>query len=225
MHRVSDEFLLTVAEVSSALIGLFLVGIIFFVETGFRRFDQARIAVVPYFRASTKIVMVLLAFPLVLSLSLVVLDLVWNRILFAMLCVTVIAANVDTVRRVRAFSRATGSTALLINEWLGTLVVAVLVTVPWILGGFQPSREDLTWAIFLALIGGFISIAALVLSVYDVPRSEADEKGDAGTLQSEGSPRSGDTPRSEGAGVPADDHQPDGASTAPRICQPGAPNR
>ena len=42
MRDVSDAFLLNMAEVSAALIGLFIGGIFFFVDTGFRRLNQAR---------------------------------------------------------------------------------------------------------------------------------------------------------------------------------------
>jgi hypothetical protein len=41
MRDVSDDFLLNVAEVSATLIGLFLVGVFFYVETGFRRLGEA----------------------------------------------------------------------------------------------------------------------------------------------------------------------------------------
>ena len=35
MREVSDDFLLNMAEVSAALIGLFMVGVFFFADTGF----------------------------------------------------------------------------------------------------------------------------------------------------------------------------------------------
>jgi hypothetical protein len=40
MREVSDEFLLNMAEVSATLIGLFFVGVFFYVEIGFRRLDM-----------------------------------------------------------------------------------------------------------------------------------------------------------------------------------------
>jgi hypothetical protein len=39
---VPDAFLLNMAEVTATLIGLFLVGVFFYVETGFRRWDRSR---------------------------------------------------------------------------------------------------------------------------------------------------------------------------------------
>jgi hypothetical protein len=173
MREVSDAFLLNMAEVSAALIGLFMVGIFFFADTGFRRLDQARAIVEPYFRASTRIVLVVYAFPLGLSLSLVVLRPIWSRVLFALLSLLLLAANLDTAARIRAVARVTGSTALLVNELVGTAAVVVIVALPWVLGGLHPTREDLTWTILLAFATGFTSISALVLFVLDLARFEA----------------------------------------------------
>jgi hypothetical protein len=182
MREVSDAFLLNMAEVSAALIGLFMVGIFFFADTGFRRLDQARAIVEPYFRASTRIVLVVYAFPLGLSLSLVVLRPIWSRVLFALLSLLLVAANLDTAARIRAVARVTGSTALLVNELVGTAAVVVIVALPWVLGGLHPTREDLTWTILLAFATGFTSISALVLFVLDLARFEA-KSGDEGDGQ------------------------------------------
>jgi hypothetical protein len=101
MREVSDAFLLLMAEVSATLIGLFLVGILFLVEAGFRHLEHGRHLLEPYYRAGTRIVLLLFALPLALSLTLVVLDPVWNRLLFALFCVVLVAANVDTLRRIQ----------------------------------------------------------------------------------------------------------------------------
>lgn len=180
MREVSDAFLLNMAEVSAALIGLFMVGIFFFADTGFRRLDQARTIVEPYFRASTRIVLVVYAFPLGLSLSLVALEPVWSRVLFVLLSLVLLAANLDTAARIRAVARVTGSTALLVNELVGTAAVVVIIALPWVLGGLHPTREDLTWTILLAFAIGFTSISALVLFVLDLARFEAksEDEGD-----------------------------------------------
>jgi hypothetical protein len=157
-----------------------MVGIVFFADTGFRRLDQARGIVEPYFRASTRIVLVLYALPLGLSLSLVALEPVWSRALFGLLSLMLLAANVGTVARIRAVARVTGSTALLVNELVGTAAVLVIVALPWVLGGLHPTREDLTWTILLAFATGFASISALVLFVLDLARFEdgAGREGD-----------------------------------------------
>jgi hypothetical protein len=174
MREVSDDFLLNMAEVTGALIGLFLVGIFFFAETGFRRLSGGREVVEPYMRASTKIVLILFTIPLALSLTLVVLELTWSRVVFALLSVALIAANVETATRVRGVQGIVGSPGLLATEVLGTALVAVLIVLPWILGGIEPTREDLTWAILLSFAAGLMSIFATVLTVFDLASEEAD---------------------------------------------------
>jgi hypothetical protein len=170
MREVSDQFLLNVAEVSATLVGLFLVGVFFFVETGFR---GRREALEPYFRSGTRIVLIVFSIPLLVSLTLVAMNPVWSHLLFAALCVLLIAANVDSLRRVWGVAGA--STALLLNELIGTVSVVFIVGLPWILGGIDPSREDLTWSVLLAFGSGFLSVSTLVLSAFDIPRAESPD--------------------------------------------------
>jgi hypothetical protein len=171
MREVSDQFLLNVAEVSATLVGLFLVGVFFFVETGFR--GRQREALEPYFRSGTRIVLIVFSIPILLSLTLVAMKPVWSHLLFAVLSLLLIAANVDSFRRV--WGVADTSPALLINELLGTAAAVLIVVLPWILGGIDPSREDLTWSIVLAFATGFLSVSALVLSAYDVERVKSSD--------------------------------------------------
>jgi hypothetical protein len=164
MRQVSDAFLLQVAEISASLVGLFLVGIFFYVETGFRRLSPTRRAAFePYFKSGTRIVLILYALPLFLSLTLVVLTPGWSRLLFLLLSIALVAANVSSLARVRGIESPT----LLANELLGTAMVVVLVLLPWVIGGLDPTREDLTWSILLSLGAGFLSVAALILSILD----------------------------------------------------------
>ncbi|MGI9557464.1 MAG: hypothetical protein ACR2N5_05940 [Solirubrobacterales bacterium] len=171
MQAVSDAFLLEMATISAALFGLFMVGMLFYVETGFRQLGAARDVVVPYFRASTRIVLILFAIPLFLSLTLVVLEPVWSRILFALLSLVLIAANLDTGVRIRTVQRVTRSNVLLVNEVVGSVGVVLIVVLPWVLGGIDPTREDLTWAILISFAAAFLSLAALILSVFDIAMS------------------------------------------------------
>lgn len=180
MREVSDAFLLNMAEVSGSLLGLFVVGMFFFLEMGFRRLEQrAGDIVEAYFRASTRIVLLLFVIPLGLSMTLVVLEPAWSAALFALLSVALVAANVDTARRVRDVQRETGSRALLVNEVAGSAVVAVLVLLPWVLGGIDPSREDLTWAILLSFGAAISSVFVLVLSAFDLTREDPRPKATA----------------------------------------------
>jgi drug/metabolite transporter (DMT)-like permease len=105
----------------------------------------------------------------------VALEPAWSTLLFAILSLLLLAANVDTVRRIGEANRVTRSAGLLINEVVTTVLSLTLIVLPWILGGLHPSREDLTWAILLAFAAGFLSICATVLSAFDVARSEASD--------------------------------------------------
>ena len=173
MQEVTDAFLLQLAEISATLIGLFLVGVLFYVETGFHRLAKgARELFEPYFRAGTRIVLLLYTIPLFLSLTLIALGSTWNRVLFLLLSIMLVAANVETAVRVRTVMRTERSTVWLVNEVVGSLAVLGVVLVPWLLGGLHPSREDLTWALLLSLGAGFASVAALVLSIIDTERYE-----------------------------------------------------
>jgi hypothetical protein len=131
-----------------------------------------RSLVEPYLRAGTRITLIVFAIPLGLSLSLVALDLVWSRILFAVLCVTLIAANVDTLVRIGGVSRATRSRGFLMNELVTTAMAALLIVAPWAVGGFHPTRQDLLWAVLLSFAAGFLSIYVTVMSVFDISRIE-----------------------------------------------------
>ena len=176
MRPVTDAFLLNMAEVSATLIGLFFVGVFFYVDSGLRRLEHVRAVFEPYLRAGTRITLIVFAIPLSLSLSLVALDIVWSRILFVLLSLTLIAANVDTLVRIGAATRATGSRPFLANEIFATALTILLIVLPWVLGGLRPTREDLTWAILLSFAAGFLSICATVMSVFDMSRLETVER-------------------------------------------------
>jgi hypothetical protein len=122
--------------------------------------------------------MIVFAISLGLSLAVVALTLPWARALFAVLSLVLVVANVDSALRVRGVKKATGSTALLVNEALGTAMVVVLVVTPWALGGLHPTREDLTWAIVLSFAAGFLSISATVMSAFDIARLEATQRSE-----------------------------------------------
>jgi hypothetical protein len=160
------------AEISGGLFGLFMVGMLFFVETGFSSLaKRSRAAVIPYYRASTRIVVILFAIPLALSLTLVVLDETWSVVLFAVLSLALVVTNVDTALRIPSVREETGSTTLFLNEIIGTVSVVLIIALPWILGGIDPSREDLTWSILIAFGAAFASLFTLVMSVFDVVQS------------------------------------------------------
>jgi hypothetical protein len=174
MREISDAFLLNMAEISASLVGLFLVGVFVYIETGILRNSRLRDLEAPYIRSSAQIVIIVYAIAIGLSLTLVAMEPIWSRLLLVMLSVLLIVANVDTVRRVTRLSRAKASPVLIATEIIGTIFTIVAVTLPWILGGLEPTREDLTWTILLAFVSGFIGIWAMVLSAFDIGMRAAE---------------------------------------------------
>ncbi|HEV2951871.1 MAG TPA: hypothetical protein VGZ51_07200 [Actinomycetota bacterium] len=176
MRRVSDDFLLNMAEVTGTLVSLFLVGVFFYVERAFGRRDRSLDVFAAYLRSGTRITLIVLSIPLGLSLSLVVLDPVWSRVLFVLLSVALIGANIDSAIRVRGVPRATGSVVLLVNEVVATVLTVILLLLPWVLGGLHPTRRDFTWSILIAFAAGLMSIGSIVMSTFDVARPRASAK-------------------------------------------------
>jgi hypothetical protein len=178
VRPASDELLLALAGVSATVIGLFIVGVFFYVEAALRLPERAGLR--PYMRSATRIVMVLFAMPIMLPLAVVAFALPWARVLFLLLSVVLVAANVDSARRIRRVPGPGRSRTLLLNEVAGTVGVVVLVVLPWILGALRPSREDLTLAALLAFGLGFASVATMALFIFDiVPAADRRRTDDA----------------------------------------------
>ncbi len=175
MSPASDSFLLTVSEIAAGLVGLFLVGMIFYIQSGYDHHVRSRNVVEPYFRAATAITFVLLAIPLGVSLTLVAVPVVWSRVLFLILIVMLVVTNVTSVTTVRAVVRHTGLSLPIVMELVGTAGVALIVILPLATGGLNPGREDLVPSILLSLGVAFLSICVLVLSLFDIARFERSE--------------------------------------------------
>ena len=195
MRPVTDELLLGIAGVSATVVGLFLVGAFFYVEAGMRQQDgPARATMQPYMRAGTRIVMVLFALALFLSLALAALDLAWARALYVVLTLLLIAANVETALRVRSVRLPGQPRTLLLNEIVGTIGVVLIAVLPWAIGGWRPGREELMLAALLALGTAFVSVGAMALSAFDVARLDATTADSPGSPVPSGPVPSGATP-------------------------------
>lgn len=169
---VSDDFLIAIADISAALIGLFLVGMIFYIQTGFDRLERSRGVIEPYFRAATLITFISFAIPLAVSLTLVALPIFWSRLLYGTLVVGLIMVNVTTVKAVRECIRVVRLRLLVMMEVVGTAVVALMVILPLATGGLTPERGDFAPGILLSLGIGFLSTCVLVLTLFDIARYE-----------------------------------------------------
>jgi hypothetical protein len=157
MREIADDFLLGVAEVSASLLGLFFVGIFLYVQTVLGR-ERDRLVDALYIRSSAQVVIALSAISIGLSLSLVALEPNWNRLLFVLLSILLLVATVDRLRHVRQHARRMSVPLLVGSEVIATAGAVLVIAVPWVLGGLDPSREDLTWAILLAFASGIFSI-------------------------------------------------------------------
>lgn len=175
MDPASDEFLVTLAELSAGLTGLFLVGMIFYIQSGYESNEHSRQVVEPYFRAATAITLVAYAIPLAVSLTLVALPIVWSRLLFIVLVVVLIVENITTVSTVRGVLRVAPLPLLVLVEVVGSAAVAAMVIVPFATGGLFPGREDLVPSLLISLGIAFLSTVVLVLTLFDIARFERSE--------------------------------------------------
>lgn len=178
MAPVADDFLTALAGISASLIGLFLVGMILYIQTGFDRRERTRDVIEPYFRAATLITFISLALPLSVSLTLVVLPIGWSRLLYAAAIVALVVADLQTINTVRVAVRATGLHLLWMMEAVGTALVILMAIIPLWMGGFSPVREDLVPGLLLGLGIGFLSTCVLVLTLFDIARIERQEAPD-----------------------------------------------
>ena len=71
--------------------------------------------------------------------------------------------------------REVGLRMLWVMEVVGTVVVAVMVVLPWWIGGLSPGREDFVPGLLLSLGIGFLSTCVLVLTLFDIARIERAE--------------------------------------------------
>ena len=167
MREIADDFLLSVAEISASLLGLFFVGIFLFVQAELGR-GRDRLIEAPYIQSSAQVVIVLSAISIGLSLSLVALEPIWSRLLFVLLSSLLILATVDRLRHVRQLARRMSAPLVVGSEVVATVGAVLVIAVPLALGGLDPSREDFTWAILLAFAIGIFSIWAMVMIAFDI---------------------------------------------------------
>jgi hypothetical protein len=163
---VEDELLLALVGASATLLGLFLVGVFFFVDSPVRRSNRK---FEPYLRTGTSIVLLLYAIPLFAPLVLVMAGPVAASVVFAALSIALLVQNGRTISQLVRIPRGQRFRAFVGNEIIGTALAVVLVALPWVLGGFPPGREALAASFVLALLAAFVSTCAFVLSAFDLP--------------------------------------------------------
>ena len=178
MEPVSEGFLLTISSISGGLIGLFLVGMTIYIQTGDDTHEKSRDVVEPYFRAATLITFIAYSVPLAVALTLVALPLIWSQILYWVLVVGLLVVNVRTVSTVREVQRDVGLSLLTWVEVVGSVAIAAMILLPLATGGINPGQEDLVPGLLISMAIAFFGTCALVLSLFDIARFERSHQED-----------------------------------------------
>ncbi|MER7975368.1 hypothetical protein ACWEOH_08410 [Agromyces sp. NPDC004153] len=166
--RVGEgEFLLGLAGVAATLLGTFIVGVFFYIESGLHRRLAGSVAPDQYLRSGMRWVFAAYSLPLLVALVLAALDPIWGALTFIVLGIIVVLASIDTGRRILMKGASGLSKAPLVNEWLTNAAVLVAVVVPWILGGWVPPASAFIPSLLLILAAGFASTVALVMAEFD----------------------------------------------------------
>lgn len=172
MNAMDQEFLLGLAGVSATLLGTFIVGVFFYIDSTTHRRLAGSEATDLYLRTATRWVFTAYSIPLFVPLLLVAMEPLWGAITFAVLGIVLTLLTVETGRRMLAGGRSDMSRALVINEWMTSAALLAAMILPWALGGWVPEPAEFTPSLLLILGSGFASTAALVMAQFDATRGE-----------------------------------------------------
>jgi hypothetical protein len=166
---IADEqgFLTALSGVSATLIGAFLVGVFFYIDSEQHRHLTASAAADRYLRAGVQWIFIAFAMPLFVSLSLVSMNPLIGFIVFVFFSLILVASTIDTGRRILAPGGSGASLSLLMNHWFATAAVVAIVIMPSMIGGWLPSAGAYVPSMLLGLVAGFSSTAALVMAQFD----------------------------------------------------------
>lgn len=170
MNQVSEGFLLGLAGMSATLLGTFIVGVFFYIDSDLHRRLAGTEAVDIYLRSATRWVFAAYSIPLLVPLALVALEPLWGAMTFAVLGGILSLLTIDTGRRLVTTGRSGMSRALVINEWMTSAAVLAAVILPWALDGWIPRAGEFAPSLILLLASGFESTAALVLAQFDATK-------------------------------------------------------
>ncbi|HSK96301.1 MAG TPA: hypothetical protein VK891_06770 [Euzebyales bacterium] len=166
MTSVSEGLLLTVAQIAATLIGLLLVGMFYYVETGFRRLTTVQVEAGAFLRAATKLVLLLYALVLAVSLALVAFEPLVVTALHVLLSVAVLAALAEMTVRSRRLPRAVRRRhAAAWRVWPPTIIALAL---PGLTGGWPLAASALADAVFLVCALAFFLTGGLLLFAFDL---------------------------------------------------------
>lgn len=167
MIDISD-FYVNLAGVSGTLLGTFMVGAFFYLDSEMHRRAVAGPVDDLYVRSGVRWALLAYSLPVFVSLTLSSLDPGYGLGVFAALSVLLLAATVATARRMLVLDTTGASRPLLVNEWVTTAAVPVIVVLPWLRGDtLVPPADAYVASLLLSLLIAFSSTAALVLAEFD----------------------------------------------------------
>ena len=170
------DFLLGVAGVSATLIGTFIVGVFFYIDTDLHRVMMATDAADRYLRSGVRWVFVVYALPLFASLALAAFEPIWGAAAFILMSAILALCTVDTGRRMLKRGSSGDSTAVVVNQWACTAAVVAAIALPWIIGGWVPPATAYTPSMILSLGIGFASTVGLIMRQFDATAAMADAR-------------------------------------------------
>jgi hypothetical protein len=159
----SEGFLLTTAQIAATLIGLLLVGVLFFAETGLRQLRALDLHATPYLRAGVRWVLIVYSMVLGVSLALIAFEPMWVAVVFALFSIAVIVALVPQTQRSLELARARPDWLQAWSAWLPWPPTTIALGLPWVLGGLIPGPESYVMTLLLGGAMAFISTASMVL--------------------------------------------------------------
>ncbi|WP_410809588.1 hypothetical protein [Micromonospora sp. 067-2] len=172
MREVDEQFLIGLAEIAATLVGTFLVGVFFYLDSEQRRVRRAGAGADRYIRAGVRGVFLITALPLIVPLALANLDPIWGALAFVVLGAMLLVASVDSSFRIVRYRHEGISVTLAANEIVSWLVILIIIAIPWVLGGWVPPPRAFVPSLVLALGAGFLSTVALVMHLFDPPPKE-----------------------------------------------------
>lgn len=174
MPNADNDFLLGLAGVSGTMLGTFIVGVFFYIDSEMHRRLAASEAADRYLRSSVRWVFTAYSIPLLVPLVLASLDPLWGALSFIVLGVLLVAMTVETGRRILARGGSGSSRALFVNEWLSSAGIVIAMVLPWTLGGWVPDPTEFVPSLLILLACGFASTAALVMTQFDATMGMVD---------------------------------------------------
>ena len=171
MGSVPDSLLLSTAEIAATLIGLLLVAVFFYLETGFRRLANVGPSAQPFLKATAALIVLQYSMVLGGSLALVVLEPIWATAVYVVLALGVVGAVVTWSLRARPLSSALRR-AVKIRPILAWPIVVGPLVLPFAVGGSTPDRNALTVALFLVGAVAFANTVSLFLLTFDLAMIE-----------------------------------------------------